>query len=158
MKKILAATNLIIVILLMGCSDTSNPQSTLSPPQQSPSSLTVVPTAAPEGAAGVTSVSTLSVTAWRKLRKYCVMPEVPEHIAFQVPPDTSQIGPQIPDDFFLEVVTPDFIGYSHAVNLAVQVWTINSCEDMLRMIDLGVDGTMPDKPLLLASLRSTPSR
>ena len=52
MKKILAATNLIIVILLMGCSDTSNPQSTLSPPQQSPSSLTVVPTAAPEGAAG----------------------------------------------------------------------------------------------------------
>jgi glycerophosphoryl diester phosphodiesterase len=85
-----------------------------------------------------------------------VMPEVPEHIAFQVPPDTSQIGPQTPDDFFLEVVTPDFIADSHAVNLAVQVWTINSCEDMLRMIDLGVDGIMTDKPLLLASLLSTP--
>ena len=27
------------------------------------------------------------------------MPPVPEHIAFQVPPDTSQIGAQIPDDF-----------------------------------------------------------
>ncbi|MFT4518007.1 MAG: glycerophosphoryl diester phosphodiesterase [Halioglobus sp.] len=85
-----------------------------------------------------------------------VMPPVPEHISFQVPPDTSQIGPQIPDDFFLEVVTADFISDSHAVNLAVQVWTVNSCEEMLRMIDLGVDGIMTDKPLLLASILSTP--
>lgn len=85
------------------------------------------------------------------------IPPVPEHIAFQVPPDTSQIGPQIPDDFFLEVVTPDFVADSHAANLAVQVWTINSCEEMLRMIDLGVDGIMTDKPLLLESLLSTPA-
>ena len=78
-----------------------------------------------------------------------VMPPVPEHIAFQVPPDTSQIGEQIPDDFFLEVVTPDFVADSHAANLAVQVWTINTCEEMLRMIDLGVDAIMTDQPLLL---------
>lgn len=84
------------------------------------------------------------------------MPEVPEHIAFQVPPDTSQIGSQIPDDFFLEVVTEDFISDSHAVNLAVQVWTINTCEEMLRMIDLGVDGIMTDQPLLLEEILSTP--
>lgn len=85
-----------------------------------------------------------------------VMPPVPEHIAFQVPPDTSQIGEQIPDDFFLEVVTPDFVADSHAVNLAVQVWTINTCEEMLRMIDLGVDAIMTDKPLLLEEILSTP--
>lgn len=85
-----------------------------------------------------------------------VFPPVPEHISFQVPPDTSQIGPQIPDDFFLEVVTPDFVSDSHAANLAVQVWTINSCEDMLRMIDLGVDGIMTDKPVLLAEILATP--
>jgi len=85
-----------------------------------------------------------------------VMPPVPEHIAFQVPPDTSQIGEQIPDDFFLEVVTPDFVADSHAVNLAVQVWTINTCEDMLRMIDLGVDAIMTDQPLLLEKILSTP--
>ena len=85
-----------------------------------------------------------------------VMPPVPEHISFQVPPDTSQIGPQIPDDFFLEVVTPDFIADSHAVNLAVQVWTINSCEEMLRMIDLGVDGIMTDQPILLEEILNTP--
>lgn len=85
-----------------------------------------------------------------------VIPPVPEHITWQVPPDTSQIGPQIPDDFYLEVVTPDFIADSHAVNLAVQVWTINSCEEMLRMIDLGVDAIMTDKPLLLEEILSTP--
>jgi glycerophosphoryl diester phosphodiesterase len=86
-----------------------------------------------------------------------VMPPVPEHIAFQVPPDTSQIGEQIPDDFFLEIVTPDFVADSHAANLAVQVWTINTCEEMLRMIDLGVDGIMTDKPLLLEEILSTPA-
>ena len=84
------------------------------------------------------------------------MPPVPEHIAFQVPPDTSQIGEQIPDDFYLEIVTPDFVADSHAVNLAVQVWTINTCEEMLRMIDLGVDAIMTDQPLLLESILSTP--
>lgn len=86
-----------------------------------------------------------------------VMPPVPEHIAFQVPPDTSQIGEQIPDDFYLEVVTPDFVADSHAANLAVQVWTINSCEEMLRMIDLKVDAIMTDKPLLLEKILSTPA-
>ena len=83
------------------------------------------------------------------------MPPVPEHIAFQVPPDSSQIS-QVPDNFFLEVVTPDFIADSHAVNLAVQVWTINTCEEMLRMIELGVDAIMTDRPLLLEDILNTP--
>ena len=85
------------------------------------------------------------------------MPEVPEHITWQVPPDTSQIGPQIPDDFFLEVVTPEFVAASHAAGLPVQVWTINSCEEMLRMIDLGVDAIMTDEPILLERLLNTPA-
>jgi glycerophosphoryl diester phosphodiesterase len=83
------------------------------------------------------------------------MPPVPEHIAFQVPPDSSQIS-QLPDNFFLEVVTPDFIADSHAANLAVQVWTINTCEEMLRMIELGVDAIMTDRPLLLEEILNTP--
>lgn len=81
------------------------------------------------------------------------MPEVPEHVAFQVPPDTNQIS-QV--DFFLEIVTPDFVADAHAVNLAVQVWTINTCEEMLRMMDLGVDAIMTDRPLLLEQLLNTP--
>jgi len=81
-------------------------------------------------------------------------PEIPEHITWQVPPDTSQIG-QI--DFELEIVNEAFVAASHAVNLAVQVWTINSCEEMLRMIDLGVDAIMTDEPLLLERLLNTPA-
>jgi glycerophosphoryl diester phosphodiesterase len=83
------------------------------------------------------------------------LPPVPEHIAFQVPPDTSQIS-QIPDNIFLEI-TPDFIADSHAVNLAVQVWTVNTCEEMLRMIELGVDAIMTDRPLLLEEILNTPA-
>ena len=84
------------------------------------------------------------------------IPPVPEHVAFQVPPDTSQIG-QIPDDFFLEVVTEDFVTDAHNANLAVQVWTINSCEEMLRMMALGVDAIMTDRPVLLQELLDTPA-
>lgn len=80
-------------------------------------------------------------------------PEVPEHIAWQVPPDTSQIG-QI--DFELEIVSEEFVEASHAANLAVQTWTINTCEEMLRMIDLGVDGIMTDEPVLLEEILATP--
>ncbi|MAT92113.1 MAG: hypothetical protein CME59_05895 [Halioglobus sp.] len=80
-------------------------------------------------------------------------PPVPEHITWQVPPDTSQIG-QV--DIDLEVVTAEFVAASHAANLAVQVWTINTCDEMLRMIELGVDAIMTDEPLLLESLLSTP--
>ncbi|WP_116368318.1 glycerophosphodiester phosphodiesterase family protein [Parahaliea mediterranea] len=82
------------------------------------------------------------------------IPPVSEHVAFQVPPDTSQIQ-QVPEGFFLRVVTPDFIRDAHAANLAVQVWTVNQCEEMLEMIDLGVDAIMTDRPLLLASLLAT---
>ena len=86
-----------------------------------------------------------------------VIPPVPEHVAFQVPPDTSQINPaQLPPDFFLEVVTEDFVADAHAVDMAVQVWTVNSCEEMLRMMELGVDAIMTDRPLLLEELLSTP--
>jgi len=85
------------------------------------------------------------------------MPPVPEHVSFQVPPDTDEIqGGQIPQGFFLDIVTPDFVADSHAVNLAVQVWTINTCEEMLRMISLGVDAIMTDRPILLEEILNTP--
>lgn len=82
------------------------------------------------------------------------IPPVPEHVAFQVPPDTSQIQ-QVPDGFV--VVTEDFVTDAHNVGLAVQVWTINSCEQMLEMMALGVDAIMTDRPLLLQSLLDQPA-
>lgn len=83
------------------------------------------------------------------------IPAVPEHVAFQVPPDTSQIS-QIPDALFLEVVTADFVRDAHDANLAVQVWTVNECREMLDLIALGVDAIMTDRPVLLEELLNTP--
>lgn len=83
-------------------------------------------------------------------------PAVPEHIAAQIPPDASQIGDQIPGDDPIPIVTPELVQAAHAVDTAVQVWTINTCEEMLRIMDMGVDGIMTDQPLLLESLLQTP--
>ena len=74
------------------------------------------------------------------------MPPVPEHIAFQVPPDTSHVQ-QVPDG--LTVVTQDLIDDVHAIGLAIQVWTINDCPTMIKLIDMGVDAIMTDRPILL---------
>ena len=54
------------------------------------------------------------------------------------------------------MVTEDFVEDAHNANLAVQVWTVNSCEEMLRMMALGVDAIMTDRPVLLQELLDTP--
>jgi glycerophosphoryl diester phosphodiesterase len=46
-------------------------------------------------------------------------------------------------------VTADLIAESHALGLAVVVWTANERSDMARLIDLGVDGIISDRPDLL---------
>ncbi|MCH8465422.1 MAG: hypothetical protein LAT78_02440 [Roseinatronobacter sp.] len=49
----------------------------------------------------------------------------------------------------LEVVTPRFLRAAQHAGVAVQVWTINDAPEMMRLLDLGVDGVMTDKPSLL---------
>ncbi|MBW3662881.1 MAG: glycerophosphodiester phosphodiesterase [Actinobacteria bacterium] len=61
------------------------------------------------------------------------------HHALQVPPSYSGI----------EVVTADFVADAHANDLAVHAWTIDSRAEMERLIDLGVDGIMTNRPSLL---------
>lgn len=83
------------------------------------------------------------------------MPAAPEHVALQVPPDTSQIQ-QIP--FFLRIVSEDLLQDAHNAGLALHVWTINECDEMLEMLGLGVDAIMTDRPLLLEKvLAQTPT-
>ena len=46
-------------------------------------------------------------------------------------------------------VDADLISESHRLGLKVVVWTVNKPEDIARMIDIGVDGIISDRPDLL---------
>jgi len=47
------------------------------------------------------------------------------------------------------IVTPRFIGAAHRRGLPVHVWTIDDRATMVRLLELGVDGIMTDRPRLL---------
>lgn len=68
------------------------------------------------------------------------------HAAFQVPPELG-----------LPIVSQDFVDDAHAQGLAVHVWTINDCAQMVELLQLGVDGIMTDAPSTLARLLRQPA-
>ena len=70
------------------------------------------------------------------------VPMVPAVAAFQVPARYGEI----------DVVTESFVESAHAAGVAVHVWTINDVEEMVRLLDLGVDGLVSDRPTVLAAL------
>ena len=49
-----------------------------------------------------------------------------------------------------QIVTPRFIEQAHRMNIPVQVWTVDAPDDMVRLLELGVDGIQTDRPDLLA--------
>ena len=52
----------------------------------------------------------------------------------------------------LAVVTAALVARVHRMGKAIHVWTINEPEDMERLIDLGVDGIITDRPDLLKEI------
>ncbi|NNG34462.1 glycerophosphodiester phosphodiesterase family protein [Nakamurella aerolata] len=50
------------------------------------------------------------------------------------------------------VVTRRMIDTAHASGIEVHVWTINEAPEMHRLLDLGVDGVMTDRPELLRAV------
>ncbi|MDY0262938.1 glycerophosphodiester phosphodiesterase [Syntrophotalea acetylenica] len=57
---------------------------------------------------------------------------------------------QIPETYQgLRLVTPQTVAAAHALGVEVHVWTVNEAADMLRLLGLGVDGLMSDRPWLL---------
>jgi glycerophosphoryl diester phosphodiesterase len=49
----------------------------------------------------------------------------------------------------LEIVTPRFVEYLHGRDIHIHVWTINEASEMHRLLALGVDGIMTDRPEVL---------
>lgn len=49
-------------------------------------------------------------------------------------------------------VTPDMIAEAHQLGLPIIPWTVNTTEDMARLMDLGVDGIITDYPTRLRTL------
>ncbi len=57
----------------------------------------------------------------------------------QVPPSTRGVP----------LVDQRFVAASHRLGLQVHVWTIDEAHEMHRLLDLGVDGIMTDRPAVL---------
>lgn len=49
----------------------------------------------------------------------------------------------------VEIVTEAFVATAHARGVQVHVWTINEADEMHRLLGLGVDGIMTDRPTVL---------
>ena len=49
----------------------------------------------------------------------------------------------------LTIVTRGFVERAHRAGLHVHVWTIDDAAEMERLLDLGVDGIMTDRPVVL---------
>lgn len=60
---------------------------------------------------------------------------------------------QVPVEFRgVRVVTPAFVRRAHRLGLAVHVWTVDDAPTMHRLLDLGVDGLVTDRPTVLRAV------
>jgi glycerophosphoryl diester phosphodiesterase len=85
--------------------------------------------------------TSLGPAAVAKLRaaSYGIGRKRPTGCCVQVPPSTK--GHALVDERFLAT--------AHALDLAVHVWTIDEPDEMERLLELGVDGIMTDRPAVL---------
>ena len=100
--------------------------------------------AAPEIPTSYPSAAT--VVFWQAVQAG-VAPPPTNHVALQVPPTFDQ----------LVVVDEPFVAAAHRAGVAVHVWTVDDAEEMDRLIDLGVDGVMTDRPSVLDQVLRTRS-
>jgi glycerophosphoryl diester phosphodiesterase len=86
-----------------------------------------------------TSAGTLATAAFWQSVQQGVEPPATRHVALQVPAAYEAIT----------IVDDRFVDAAHRHGLAVHVWTIDEPDEMRRLVDLGVDGIMSDRPTVL---------
>jgi glycerophosphoryl diester phosphodiesterase len=92
-----------------------------------------------------TSAGTMATAMfWRAVQDDEDPPPMRHH-ALQVPPDYEGTV----------IVDVRFVARAHAAGLAVHVWTIDDPDEMGRLLELGVDGVMTDRPSVLAEVLRT---
>ena len=90
-----------------------------------------------------TSASTAEVAGFLALQRSGLAGSYGPHMhALQVPERAGS----------LHVLSAEFVAAAHARNLRVHAWTVNSEDDMRRLLALGVDGVMSDHPDRLLKL------
>jgi glycerophosphoryl diester phosphodiesterase len=71
------------------------------------------------------------------------------------PPESARrhVALQVPASFAgIEIVDEEFVEVAHECGLAVHVWTIDDEDEMRRLLALGVDGIITDRPSVLQAL------
>jgi glycerophosphoryl diester phosphodiesterase len=69
------------------------------------------------------------------------------------PPVTADAAFQVPTEFLgMTIVDEAFVAAAHRLGVAVHVWTIDDAAEMARLVDLGVDGIMTDRPSVLTAV------
>ena len=89
-----------------------------------------------------TSAGTVTTAEFFRSVQQGEAPATMRHVALQVP--ATYAGVQLVDERFVEV--------AHGMGLAVHVWTIDEEDEMERLVGLGVDGVITDRPSVLAAL------
>ena len=77
------------------------------------------------------------------------------------PPPTTHVALQVPAAIeSMTVVDERFVAAAHDHGVAVHVWTVDDADEMVRLVDLGVDGIMTDRPSVLETVLAehAPSR
>jgi glycerophosphoryl diester phosphodiesterase len=73
--------------------------------------------------------------------------------AGEQPPALDVVAFQVPETFGdITLVDEAFIRAAHGRGIAVHVWTINDEVSMRRLVELGVDGIISDRPTLLSEV------
>jgi glycerophosphoryl diester phosphodiesterase len=76
---------------------------------------------------------------------------IPLTIVYDLPKIIKELGGSAWHPYYKDI-NKKAVKDAHDNNLPVNVWTVNDEDDMLKMIEYGVDGIMTDYPLTLKNL------